>query len=135
MAHVQQMIQTHPTRSMLDTNILSRCIEELYDCAQTCTACADACLGEQHIAMLRRCIRLCLDCADVCETTGRMLSRQVEPEWELLRSQLQACVIACRACGDECQQHAEMMAHCRECADACRRCEEASIQLVSALPQ
>jgi hypothetical protein len=44
--------------------------------------CADACLGEEKVEMLRRCIRLNLDCADVCNATGRMLSRQQEPDLE-----------------------------------------------------
>ena len=34
--------------------------------AQVCTACADACLGEDDVGELTRCIRLDLDCADLC---------------------------------------------------------------------
>jgi hypothetical protein len=83
-----------------------------------------------------RCIRLNLDCADVCETTGRLLLRQTESDWSLIRRQLEACAAACRACGDECQRHAEgmNMEHCRVCAESCRRCAEACERLLSALP-
>jgi hypothetical protein len=45
------------------------------ECAQACTACADACLSEQNVADLAKCIRSNLDCADICDTTGRVLSR------------------------------------------------------------
>src|SRR5690554_5492529 len=40
------------------------------ECAQACTACADACLSEDMVAELTKCIRTNLDCADLCETTG-----------------------------------------------------------------
>lgn len=48
-----------------------------FDCVQSCTACANACLGEDYVAVLRRCISTNLGCADVvCASTGRILSRQ-----------------------------------------------------------
>lgn len=127
MNHAQQMIETHPQETQMDRVALVECIQACFDCAQTCTACADACLGEQQVQMLVRCIRLNLDCADVCDTTGRMLSRQTEPDMTVLQAQLQACMQACRSCGDECERHAQHMnmEHCRVCAESCRRCEEA----------
>jgi hypothetical protein len=133
--HVAQMLQTHPGKTQIDEALLRECIEACFDCAQTCTACADACLGEQqHLQMLVRCIRLNLDCADVCEATGRLLSRQTEPDWSLIRAQLEACASACRSCGDECQRHAGMHQHCQVCAESCRRCEQACNRLLQALP-
>ena len=135
MTHVAQMLQTHPSKTQIDEALLRECIEACFDCAQTCTACADACLGEQqHLQMLVRCIRLNLDCADVCETTGRLLSRQTEPDWSLIRAQLEACAAACRSCGDECQRHAGMHQHCQVCAESCRRCEQACNRLLQAVP-
>jgi hypothetical protein len=134
MPHVQEMIQTHPRKTQLDLSALTECIEACFECAQTCTACADACLGEQDIQTLVRCIRLNLDCADVCEATGGVLSRQAEPDWGLIRAQLEACAMACRTCGTECEKHAGHMQHCRVCAESCRRCEEACRRLLQALP-
>jgi len=132
MDHVQQMLDTHPRPSQADRSALVECIQACYDCAQTCTACADACLGEQRVQELVRCIRLNLDCFDVCVTTGNLLSRQTEAEWSLLRKQLEACAEACRACGKECEGHAQHMnmEHCRVCAESCRRCEEACSRLL-----
>ncbi len=80
---------------------------------------------------LVRCIRLNLDCADVCAATGRLLSRQTMPEWQLLQAQLQACALACRLCGDECARHAQMHEHCRVCAEMCRECEAACERLLA----
>lgn len=130
--HVQQMLDTHPQPSQLDRAALRECIEACFGCAQACTACADACLGEEQVSQLVRCIRLNLDCADICDTTGRVLSRQTEPEPGLLRAQLQACAEACRACGAECERHAGHHEHCRVCAESCRRCEEACNRLLAA---
>jgi hypothetical protein len=118
----------------IDRQKLSTCIEACYECAQTCTACADACLGEQNVAELTRCIRTNLDCADICGLTGRILSRQTDRAADLVRGALQLCVVACRACGDECLHHGEVgMQHCRECAESCRRCEQACRELLATL--
>lgn len=133
--HASEMLQAHPSKTPVDARLTQACIEACFDCAQTCTACADACLGEQqHLQTLVRCIRLNLDCADICEVTGRLISRQTEPDWSVLRAQLQACASACRSCADECRKHAGMHPHCRVCANACRRCAEACDRLLQALP-
>ncbi len=132
MTHVAEMLRTSPIEAQLDQQALVRCIEECFDCAQTCTACADACLGEEMVKELTRCIRLNLDCADICDTTGRALSRQVGSEPGLLRAFVQTCAEACSACGAECERHVDMHEHCRVCAEACRRCEQACNELVGA---
>lgn len=134
MSTVLDMLKTHPTSSQLDMNLLARCIQECYDCAAACNLCADACLGEEKLQMLVQCIRLNNDCADACLATARMLSRLNQPDWNVLRHQVEAMAAACRACGDECSQHADMHEHCRICAESCRRCEETCKQLLNALP-
>jgi hypothetical protein len=134
---VSQMLETHPRQPAVGREVLLECIEACFGCAQACTSCADACLGEEdHLAHLVRCIRLNLDCADVCEATGRLLLRQTEPDWAVIRAQLEACVVACRSCGEECRRHAESMGmeHCRVCAESCRRCADACERLLQALP-
>ncbi|GAA5512371.1 hypothetical protein Dcar01_01085 [Deinococcus carri] len=132
-----QMLQTHPNPAgVFDLNALAECIDACFECEQTCTSCADACLGEgDHLMHLVHCIRLNLDCADVCGTTGRVLSRLTQPDQNVLRAQLQACVAACKACGDECQHHAQdmNMQHCAVCAEACRRCEQACQNLLGSV--
>jgi hypothetical protein len=50
--HAQQMISTHPHVKGSTNEALIRCIEECYDYAQTCTSCADACLGEEMVQHL-----------------------------------------------------------------------------------
>lgn len=131
--HAAQMIDTNPANPVLPTDRLARCIEACFDCAQSCSACADACLGEPTVTELVRCIRLALDCADVCVTTGKMLSRHQSPDMRVVRAQLEACLVACAACGDECAQHGKQHEHCRVCAEACRACARACQDAIAAL--
>ncbi|GHB74912.1 hypothetical protein GCM10010377_76730 [Streptomyces viridiviolaceus] len=64
-------------------------------------------------------------CADVCSATASVLYRYTGYDANITRAVLQACATVCRTCGDECASHADMHEHCRVCADACRRCEQA----------
>ena len=128
-----QMISTHPAKPS-EPGSLVACIEACFDCEQACTTCADACLYEDGVADLRRCIRTNLDCADLCAAAGRALSRASKPEATLMRSLLQACVDACKACGDECRRHASMHEHCEHCADSCASCLRACRGLLAATP-
>lgn len=118
-----QMIATHPAAPEGQSENLIACLEACFDCEQACTACADACLHEEMVADLRYCIRTDLDCADVCATLGRALSRASKPDADFMRSLLQACLDACRACAEECRRHASMHDHCKHCAEACTTCE------------
>lgn len=134
MPHTRQMLEAHPGQGMFDLSAVAETIDVLYECVQTCTICADACLAEPQVDMLRRCIRLNLDCADLCETTARVLSRLTEYDADVIRSTLEACAVACAACGVECERHAAHMRHCEICAERCRACEQACRQLLQAVP-
>lgn len=134
MSYANEMLETYPREYNVDKDVLVRCIEACYDCAQACTACADDCLGEGDVTELVKCIRLNADCADICFTTGRVVSRQTEYDANLTRAIVEACLQACRSCGDECERHGEQgMDHCRVCAEACRRCERACEGLLEAM--
>lgn len=128
-----KMLQTHPETVGLDRELVALAIDAAVTCSQACTACADACLSEDMVADLRACIRLNLDCADICSATVRILSRHTGDSVDVTRAQLEACIAACRACGNECVQHASMHEHCAVCADACRACEAACRELLATL--
>ena len=132
MTHAREMLASSPALIPgVDVGVLTDAVLATFDCAQTCTACANACLAEPHVQDLVRCIRHNLHCADLCDTTGRLMSRQENPE--LARAILQACILACRLCAEECARHTDME-HCRVCAEACRQCELACQNLLDALP-
>ncbi|MEU4474198.1 four-helix bundle copper-binding protein [Micromonospora sp. NPDC023888] len=128
-----RMLETYPKSINLDRATLAATIDALNNCAQVCTACADACLSDDGVAELTKCIRTNLDCADICTTTARVLSRHTGYDAGLSRSLLEACATACRSCGDECARHAEMHEHCRVCADVCRACERACRDLLATM--
>jgi hypothetical protein len=130
----RRMLDTYPRDFNVDQELLVRCIEGCYDGAQACTQCADDCLGEQDVQQLVKCIRLNLDCAEVCAATGRVVSRQTEYDANVTRAVLEACIAACRSCGDECERHGEHgMEHCKVCAEACRGCAEACDALLRSI--
>lgn len=123
--HTKEMIATHPDVRGSVNQALVDAIDECAACAQACTSCADACLAEEMVAQLRQCIRFNLDCADVCAATATIGTRRTGSNEEIIRKMLDACITACRLCGDECERHANRHEHCRICADACRRCQRA----------
>ncbi|GHH57100.1 four-helix bundle copper-binding protein [Streptomyces candidus] len=131
---VKAMLDTHPADlGNVDRGKLIRCIEECLACAQACTACADACLSEDMVAELTKCIRTNADCADICTATAAVLSRRTGYDAAVTRATLQACATVCKVCADECGRHAEQHDHCRVCAEACRRCEQACNDLITSL--
>jgi hypothetical protein len=129
---VEAILQTHPRPPVVDAGVLARCIDECSGCAAHCTICADASLAEDDVRDLERCLRLCLDCADACVATARIVARQTDPDPGIQRHQLEACLIACGKCAEECERHAHHHAHCRLCAEECRRCERACQDLLAA---
>ena len=133
MANAREMLDTYPRSFNVDAGTLADAIEALIACANTCTQCADACLSEQDVAAMAKCIRLNLDCADLCLATSRVVSRQTEYDANVTRPLLEACIAACKSCGDECEGHGEHMAHCKVCAESCRRCADACRKLLSAM--
>ena len=133
MSYARQMLDTYPGTVNVDADVLAATIDALSDCAQACTADADADLREQNLAEMITCIRLCLDCADICTATAAVTSRQTAYDANVTRPLLEACVVSCTTCGDECERHARHHAHCRVCEQACRRCEQACRQLLEAM--
>lgn len=123
--HTREMIATHPDVQGSINAALIEAIDAAYECAQTCTSCADACLAEEDVARLRQCIRFNLDCADVCAATATLGNRRTGSDEEVIRKMLDACATACQLCGEECARHAAHHEHCRICAESCRRCEAA----------
>jgi uncharacterized membrane protein len=133
MSYGMQLLDTYPRTFNVDTGVLAATIDALNDCAQACTSNADDDLSEQNVPEMVKCIRLCLDCADVCHAMVQVISRQTEYDANVTRPLLEACAATCKSCGDECDRHAMMYAHCRVTAQACRRGEQACRDLLVAM--
>jgi Domain of Unknown Function (DUF326) len=130
MSYAKQLLEGFSTS--IDASLLAATIDALDDCAQACTADADADLREDDVKEMITCIRLCLDCADVCTATSGVITRQAAYAEAVTVPLLQACAQTCARCADECERHAEMHAHCRVCGESCRRCERACRELLAA---
>jgi hypothetical protein len=131
MSYTTTMLRAYPRPlPHIDQVALAECIEACIECAQTATACAEACLSEPDLADLAESIRASLDCADVAGTTAKVLSRHPAYDANLRRALLAACRAATALAAEECERHAERHSHCRVCADACRRCEAACQNLL-----
>src|SRR5258706_9111263 len=116
MTYAAPISQADLSKSAVDRNALVAAIQACFDCAQACTADADADLAEPQVQTMIRCIRLCRDCADVCLATGGMLSRQTAFEPATARAALPACTQICKVCRDECEHHAQRgFAHFQTC--------------------
>jgi uncharacterized membrane protein len=133
MSYAEQLLETYEHALDVDAGLLAATIEALGDCAQACTADADANLGERNAAEMVRCIRLCLNCADICAASVAVISRAAAAERGVVEPLLAACAAICKSCGDECARHAKMHAHCRVCEGSCRRGEQACHDLLDAI--
>lgn len=133
MSYARQILDTYTRTLHADGDLLAAAIDAISDCAQACQTDTDADLSEQNLAEMVTCIRLCLNCTDVCAATGAVLSRPAGYDPAVTRPLLQSCIAICKSCGDECEQHAAHMPHCRICAEACRRCEQACRDLLNTL--
>jgi hypothetical protein len=128
------MLNAYPAALVhVDADLLVLCVEECLNCAQTATACADACLADSERADLTQCVGIAANCADVAAATARVVSRRTGFDAKLTEAVLQACVEACRACYDECRRHALDHEYCRICGLACERCAHACRKVLTAL--
>lgn len=117
---LEKMISFHPDVGGNVNEDLVKAARHAALCSLMCISCADACSAEQKD--MRQCIRVCSDCADVCSAASRVMVRRTRQDVELLRTQMEACIGACRICAAECDKHE--FNHCRLCATMCRECAE-----------
>ncbi len=125
MTDTREMLDASPATFALDAADVAAAIDACLTCTQTCTACADSDLAEEHVDAMRTCIALDQTCADVCATVARVLSRPAHWDHIVVHRLLEACVRACTSCAEECARHADHHRHCAICAKACRACAQA----------
>ena len=129
---IERIALSHP-RSGAEGRAYAEALQALADCATACTVCADACLSEEDPTAMLECVRVDLLCATICAATTQAVAGAPEEHSSIMRAQLQACIEACRACAEECEQHAGHHEHCTLCAEACRRCEKACEALLAVI--
>lgn len=122
---VQSILRSH--EDQLHTTELSNLVEAAIQCAAACDACADACLEEDED--MTRCIRSDLDTADIAAATAKVVARAGRSGAPWLE-QVEVLQKAAVNCAEECEKH-DQMDHCQQCAEACRRAEQACKDLLA----
>jgi hypothetical protein len=130
--NVERILDAHPEPPLVAREVLADAITTVLTAAQTCAACADACLAEQTAEQLVHCIRLCQDASDICAAAGRILSRQTAPDLGLVTMTVELCAAACQACALEANRHASYHAECQVCTATCQRARDACRTLLVA---
>lgn len=119
---IAEMIKSHPDVAGSLNEPLALAVRHAMFCSAICTSCADACLAEDDVGMLKQCIRTDLDCADVCDMLFKVATRRTGSNEALIQSALRLCIEACELCATECARHEHE--HCRRCAEMCRECAD-----------
>ncbi|MFW5775235.1 MAG: four-helix bundle copper-binding protein [Chitinivibrionales bacterium] len=135
MIQSQKTLRAHPKQHTIDYSQLHSAIEKLNQTHVSCIACIDASLALERNKELRHCIRLCQDTADILRATADVIGRQTDPDWQIVRAQLQACITAASYCGNECDEHSARYDFCLSCAEACAMSVEALTLLEDILPK
>ena len=117
---ITDMIREHPDVGDDFNPELAKAVKHAMYCAAICNSCADACSAERMD--MAACIRKCMDCSDICQAVSRVVARRTDGNVPIIKSLLEACIVACRTCAEECERHAH--AHCRRCAQICRECAD-----------
>ncbi|MFN2100080.1 four-helix bundle copper-binding protein [Altererythrobacter sp. MF3-039] len=117
---IKEMIKEHPQVGADYTVELGEAIRHAMYCAAICNSCADACSAEPMD--MSDCVRKCMDCSDICTAFTRIASRRTGGNVTVIKSLLEACIIACKVCAEECAKHDN--AHCKRCEQMCRECFE-----------
>ena len=126
-----QMMEMH-SESMkgMDVSVMQECIEACSACEQACTMCAGSMSMSPEMAM---CSGMCQNSADMANTLMRMMLRPNGMNGPAMMAMLQAMVVMCMSCADECEAMAGMSADCAMCAEVCRQCAMACQKMMDSM--
>jgi hypothetical protein len=128
-AHSASMKQM-PGMPEMDLAMMQECIEACSACEQACTMCAGSMMMSEDMAM---CNGMCMNCADMANTMMRMMMRPNGMNGPAMMAMLQAMVVMCSSCADECEAHAAMSEDCRMCAEVGRQCAMACQKMMDSM--
>ena len=117
---IKEMISEHPNVGDGYNEQLGEAVKHAMYCAAICNSCVDACNAEQMD--MSECIRKCSDASDICQAVSTVAARRTHGNMVVIKSLLEACIIACKVCAEECAKHDNP--HCRRCEQMCRECME-----------
>jgi len=112
----EKMMTMMPMEMAVDMKLMQQCIEACAAAEQAATMCADAAMGGDGMGKMTS---MCANTADMANTMMRMMMRPAGYDMSTMMAMLEATMMMCRACADECMMHAEMSDHCKMCAEVC----------------
>ena len=80
---------------------------------------------------MSECIRKCSDASDICQAVSRVAARRTHGNTAVIKSLLEACVLACKVCAEECAKHDN--SHCKRCERMCRECMEDCVKALQGM--
>ena len=126
-----QMMEMHSDAMQgMDLGVMQECTEACSACEQACTMCAGSMAMSPEMAM---CAGMCQNAADMANTMMRMMLRPNGMNGPAMMALLQAMVVTCMGCADECEAMADMNADCALCAEVCRQCAMACQKMVDSM--
>lgn len=127
-----QMMEMQTAESSMpgmDMKLMAECIEACSACEQACTMCASCMMGDGTAIHME----MCMNTADMCNTMMRMMLRPSGMMMDSMVRMLDATMMQCRMCADECMKHADMHEDCRVCAEACSQAAMACEKMMDSM--
>ena len=126
----EKMMTMMPMEMAMDMKLMQQCIEACAAAEQAATMCADAAMGGDGMGKMTS---MCANTADMANTMMRMMMRPAGYDMSSMMAMLEATMMMCRACADECMMHADMSADCKMCAEVCRQCAAACQAMIDSM--
>lgn len=126
---IKEMIQDHPQVGADYNEQLGETVKHAMYCAAIANSCVDACNSEP--GDMSECIRKCSDASDICQAVSTVAARRTHGNTVVIKSLLEACIIACKVCAEECAKHDN--AHCRRCERMCRETMEDCVKALQGM--
>jgi hypothetical protein len=126
---IKEMIQDHPAVGADYTEELGEAVKHAMYCAAIASSCVDACNAEN--GDMSECIRKCSDASDICQAVSTVAARRTHGNTAVIKSLLEACILACKVCAEECDKHDNP--HCQRCARMCHEVVEDCVKARDAI--
>lgn len=99
----------------------------LFETARVCSAVVEECLSRLD-PNLSQCARLAADCGDIALVAARVAARRTGSDEAVVVGLLMLGEALCRDCAEECERVGELGSIYLECAETCRRGEQACLE-------
>lgn len=126
---IKEMIQDHRQVREDYNDDLAEAVKHAMYCAAITNSCVDAMNAESMD--MSACIRKCSDTSDICTALYRVGSRRTHGNTVVIKSLLEATIIATKVSHEECAKHDNP--HCQRCAQMCKETFEDCVKALEGM--